>query len=65
MTRTVTMEEMLQASEVDATALEAAIREKLAEVGALVGLRVLSEILVAEARKLHGVTMKIVIEPET
>jgi hypothetical protein len=64
MTRKVTVEEMLLAQKVDATALEQAIRQAISGWDVLVASRVLSSILVEEARKLHGVQMKVLIEPK-
>lgn len=60
----VTVEDMIRAADVDTANLKEAIEEILAEVDILVALRVLSEMIVAIAKQLHGVQMQVVIEPK-
>lgn len=60
----VTVEAMLRSHEIDTTDLQAAIEDVLADVDILVALRVLSEMSVQMARQLHGVEMKVIVEPK-
>lgn len=60
----VKVEDMLLAHDVDATDLKDAIQDVFADVDILVAIRVLSEMIVEMARQLHGVQMKVVIEPK-
>jgi len=61
----VTVEDVLRAGGVDVSSLQRAIEEILADVDILIAIRVLSAMSAEMARQLHGVRMKVVIEPKT